>query len=71
MGEAVELILLASELEGCGGIFVPQVGGPVKILDIATELIQDNRTESRLDIPSHVYGPSPRRQDVGGIPYPG
>src|SRR5277367_1092929 len=31
MGEAVELILRASGLEESGGIFVPQVGEPVKI----------------------------------------
>src|SRR5277367_2154196 len=51
IGEAVELILLASRLEKSGGIFVPQVGGPVRILDIATELIRDSPTESRKDIP--------------------
>jgi FlaA1/EpsC-like NDP-sugar epimerase len=50
MREAVELILLASGLEGSGGIFVPQVCEPVKILDIANELIKNNRTESRKDI---------------------
>jgi FlaA1/EpsC-like NDP-sugar epimerase len=59
MGEAVELILLASGLEGSGGIFVPQVGEPVKILDIATELIKDNRTESRKDIPVTFTGLRP------------
>ena len=32
MGEAVELILLASGLEESGGIFVPQVGAPWDIL---------------------------------------
>jgi FlaA1/EpsC-like NDP-sugar epimerase len=50
IGEAVELILLASGLEESGGIFAAQVGEPVKILDIAIELIKDNRTESRKDI---------------------
>jgi FlaA1/EpsC-like NDP-sugar epimerase len=50
IGEAVDLILLATGLDQSGGIFVPQVGGPVKILDIATELIRDNRTESGKDI---------------------
>ena len=50
MGEAVNLILLATGLDESGGIFVPRLGGPVKILDIATELIEDNRTESRKDI---------------------
>ena len=50
MGEAVDLILLATGLDECGGVFVPRLGGAVKILDIATELIEDNRTESRKDI---------------------
>jgi FlaA1/EpsC-like NDP-sugar epimerase len=59
MSEAVELILLASGLEGSGGIFVPQVGEPVKILDIATELIKDNRFGSRKDIPVTFMGLRP------------
>jgi FlaA1/EpsC-like NDP-sugar epimerase len=59
MDEAVELILLASGLEGSGGIFVPQVREPVKILDIATELIKDNRTVSRNNIPITFTGLRP------------
>src|SRR5271155_264734 len=38
IGEAVELILLASGLEEGGGVFIPQLGAPVKILDMALEL---------------------------------
>jgi FlaA1/EpsC-like NDP-sugar epimerase len=59
IGEAVELILLTSELEERGGIFVPQVGGPIKILDMAIELIKHNRTESRKDIPVTFTGLRP------------
>src|SRR5271168_2626524 len=59
IGEAVELILLASGLEDSGGIFVPQVVGPVRILDIATELIRDSPTESRKDIPVTFTGLRP------------
>jgi len=59
MGEAVELILLASRSEESGGIFVPQVGEPVKILDIANELIEDNRNGSRMDIPVTFTGLRP------------
>ena len=58
IGEAVELILLAG-LEDSGGIFVPQVSGPVKILDVAVELINDNRTESGKDIPVTFTGLRP------------
>src|SRR5271154_731041 len=57
--EAVELILLASEIEKSGGIFVPQMGEPVKILEIATELIKDRRTESRKDVPVTFTGLRP------------
>jgi FlaA1/EpsC-like NDP-sugar epimerase len=49
--EAVELILLASGLEEGGGIFVPQLGGPAKILDMALQLIRDARSKSGKDIP--------------------
>ncbi len=59
MSEAVELILLASGLEESGGIFVPQVDGPVKILDVAIELIRDNPIESRKDIPVTFTGLRP------------
>ena len=59
IGEAVELILLASGLDDSGGIFVPQVVGPVRILDIATELIRDSPTESRKDIPVTFTGLRP------------
>ena len=57
--EAVELILLASGLEESGCIFVPQVGEPVRILDVAIELINENRTESRKDIPVTFTGLRP------------
>jgi FlaA1/EpsC-like NDP-sugar epimerase len=51
MDEAVELILLASGLEESGGIFVPQVSAPVKILDIALELISHAPSKPRKEIP--------------------
>ena len=50
VGEAVELILSASVLEEGGGIFVPQAGQSVKILDVAIELINENRAESGKDV---------------------
>jgi FlaA1/EpsC-like NDP-sugar epimerase len=56
MDEAVDLILLASGLDEGGGIFVPQLRAPVKILDIAFELITHARSESRTDIPVTFTG---------------
>jgi len=59
IAEAVDLILLASRLDDGGGIFVPEVGAPVKILDIALELINDKRSESQTDIPVTFTGLRP------------
>src|SRR6202167_4244762 len=56
MGEAVELILLASGLEESGGIFVPQASAPVKILDIALELISHAESESHKEISVRFTG---------------
>ena len=56
IGEAVELILLASALDDGGGIFVPRLGAPVKILDIALELIAHARSKSDADIPITFTG---------------
>jgi FlaA1/EpsC-like NDP-sugar epimerase len=56
MDEAVEAILLASGLEESGGIFVPQVGAPVRILDIALELIRHAGSKSGKDIPVTFTG---------------
>jgi FlaA1/EpsC-like NDP-sugar epimerase len=56
MDEAVDLILLASRLNEGGGIFVPQLRAPVKILDIALELISHAGSESRKDIPLTFTG---------------
>jgi len=57
--EAVELILVASGLEEGGGIFVPQLGTPVKILDMALQLISDVRSKSGKDIPVAFTGLRP------------
>jgi len=59
IAEAVDLILLASRLAEGGGIFIPQVGAPIKILDIALELINDKRSESQTDIPVTFTGLRP------------
>lgn len=57
--EAVELILLVSGLEEGGGIFVPQLGGPAKILDLALQLIRDVRSKCGKDIPVVFTGLRP------------
>ena len=41
--EAVELIFLASAVEG-GGIFIPQLGAPMKIVDVAQYLINQDQS---------------------------
>jgi FlaA1/EpsC-like NDP-sugar epimerase len=56
IGEAVELILLASGLDEDGGIFVPQLGVPVKILDMALELVAQARLRAPKDIPITFTG---------------
>jgi FlaA1/EpsC-like NDP-sugar epimerase len=50
MEEAVQLILLASRLEDTGGIFVPQLRAPVRILDIAHKMISNTQCESADDV---------------------
>ncbi|MGA7222959.1 MAG: polysaccharide biosynthesis protein [Candidatus Acidiferrales bacterium] len=54
--EAVELILLTSSLEEGGGIFTPQLRAPVKILDIAYELVGQARSKHSKDIPITFTG---------------
>ena len=54
--EAVELILLTSSLEEGGGIFIPQLRAPVKILDIAYELLGHARCKPCRDIPITFTG---------------
>lgn len=57
--EAVDLILLASALQEAGGIFVPRLIAPVKILDVARQLITDAKSKSQKDIPIVFTGLRP------------
>src|ERR1700722_4437449 len=59
MEEAVELILLASRLEDTGGIFVPQLRAPVRILDIAHKMISNTQGEAADDVPVVFTGLRP------------
>jgi FlaA1/EpsC-like NDP-sugar epimerase len=54
--EAVELILLAAALEGESGIFIPQVGAPIKIVDVAQQLINQDRSQIERSIPVTFTG---------------
>ena len=53
--EAVELIFLASAFEG-GGIFIPQLGAPMKIVDIAQHLINQDQSAVEKAIPVTFTG---------------
>jgi FlaA1/EpsC-like NDP-sugar epimerase len=53
--EAVELIFLAAAFEG-GGIFIPQLGAPMKIVDIAQHLISQDQSAVENTIPITFTG---------------
>jgi FlaA1/EpsC-like NDP-sugar epimerase len=53
--EAVELIFLASAFEG-GGIFIPQLDAPTKIVDVAQHLINQDRSAVEKAIPITFTG---------------
>lgn len=59
LSEAVELVLAAASLEGGGSIFIPVLGCPVKILDLATHLIKRAGFEPEKDIPIVFTGLRP------------
>lgn len=50
LSETVELILAASALDDSGGIFVPKMKEPLKILDLATRMIQGAGLQTPRDI---------------------
>ncbi|HEX4538487.1 MAG TPA: polysaccharide biosynthesis protein [Candidatus Acidoferrum sp.] len=56
IAEAVELIFLASAFEGVGGIFIPQLGAPMKIVDVAQHLISQDQLISDKAIPVTFTG---------------
>jgi FlaA1/EpsC-like NDP-sugar epimerase len=51
LAEAVDLILAVASLEGAEGIFVPEIGQPVKIVDVARQLIESANSNPRTQIP--------------------
>ncbi len=57
--EAVQLILQAGAVGGRGEVFVLDMGRPVKILDLAHDLIRLHGLVPNQDIPIHIIGKRP------------
>jgi FlaA1/EpsC-like NDP-sugar epimerase len=57
--EAVELIVLASELPGDANILIPDLGKPVKILDLASRMIKEAGFDVDREIPITFTGLRP------------
>lgn len=54
--ETVGLVLTAASLDSCGGIWVPELGPPLKILDLAEHLIRNTGLTPGDDIPIAFIG---------------
>lgn len=54
--ETVGLVLTAASLDSCGGIWVPELGPPLKILDLAEHLIRNAGLTPGDDIPIAFIG---------------
>lgn len=48
--ETVDLIMAAAALDGSGGIFLPRVNAPVKVLDLARLMIDEQGLQARRDV---------------------
>jgi FlaA1/EpsC-like NDP-sugar epimerase len=59
MDEAVELVLSAARLAGGGGIFVSDLGEPVRILELAQQLIKEAGLQPGDEIPIVMTGLRP------------
>ena len=59
VNDAVELVLLATSLDGKGGIFIPNPGKSVRILDLAERLIKEAGFEPEIEIPIVITGLRP------------
>ena len=64
VSEASQLILQAGAIGSGGEVFVLDMGEPLRILDIAYELIRLSGYEPELDIPINFIGPRPGEKKV-------
>ena len=69
--EAVQLIIRSGELSTGGEVFVLEMGEPVKILDLARNMIRIAGLEPEVDVGIELVGPQARREAARGALQPG
>jgi FlaA1/EpsC-like NDP-sugar epimerase len=60
--EAVQLVIRAADLGGAGDVFVLEMGEPVRIVDLARNMIRLAGYEPETDIAIEFTGPRPGEQ---------
>ena len=69
--EAVQLVIQAGDLgSGAGEMFVLEMGEPVKIIELARNMIRLAGYEPDADIPIEIIGVRPGREDPRGAVQP-